>query len=135
MKHIEDIKDWIFANGLSSGYRVQPYEWRDEPVTGQTSTINDRFIIIQPDGGQPVNGEFRSPFARILIIGRKPEEFQVANGVVDRANGIIKAMQDSYSQGNNFLMVPVSDISITARTEDGRPYCQINLRILANKEG
>ena len=71
----------------------------------------------------------------LLIIGQKAEAHQVANGVVDRANGIIKAMQDSYSQGNNFLMVPVSDISITARTEDGRPYCQINLRILANKEG
>lgn len=135
MRYINDIRDWLIANNLVAGYRVQPYEWDDTPLTGQTSTINDRFIIIQPDGGQPANGEFRSPFARLLVIGKKPEEHQSPNGVVTRANGIIKAMQDSYSQGNNFLMVPVSDISITARTEDGRPYCQINLRILANKEG
>ena len=129
MKYIDDIRDWLIANNLVAGYKAQPYEWKDSAIT------TDRFIVIQPDGGQPVNGEFRSPFARLLIIGQKAEAHQVANGVVDRANGIIKAMQDSYSQGNNFLMVPVSDISITARTEDGRPYCQINLRILANKEG
>jgi len=104
MKYIDDIRDWLIANNLVTGYKVQPYE-------------------------------FRSPFARLLITGQKAEAHQVANGVVDRANGIIKAMQESYSQGLNFLMVPVSDISITARTEDGRPYCQINLRILANKEG
>lgn len=129
MKYIDDIRDWLIANNLVAGYKVQPYEWKDSGIT------TDRFIVIQPDGGQPVNGEFRSPFARLLIIGQKAEAHQVANGVVDRANGIIKSMQDSYSQGINFLMVPVSDISITARTEDGRPYCQINLRILANKEG
>ena len=126
MKYIDDIRDWLVANKLAEGYKVQPYEWKDSAIT------TDRFIVIQPDGGLPVNGEFRSPFARLLVIGRKSEPHQIANGVIDRANGIIKKMQVSYSHGRNFLMVPVNDISITARTEDGRPYCQINIRILAN---
>ena len=129
MRYIEDIRDWLLLNNLLLGYREQKFEWKDSGIS------TDRFIVVQPDGGQPANGEFRSPFARLLIIGKKAEPHQIAGGVVERANDIITTMQDSYSQGRNFLMVPVNDISITARTEDGRPYCQINLRILANKEG
>lgn len=129
MKYIDDIRDWLIANNLAAGYKVQPYKWTDSGLT------TDRFLVIQPDGGQPANAEFRSPFARLLIIGKKSEPHQATNGVVSTANGIIKTMQDVFSFGNNFLMEAVSDVSITAETDDGRPYCQINLRILANKEG
>ncbi len=129
MKYIDDIRDWLIANNLVAGYKVQPYKWTDSGLT------TDRFLVIQPDGGQKANGEFRSPFARLLVIGKKSEPHQATGGVTSTADGIINAMQGSYSQGSNFLMEAVSDVSITAETEDGRPYCQINLRILANKEG
>ena len=29
MKYIEDIRDWLIANNLVAGYKVQPYEWKD----------------------------------------------------------------------------------------------------------
>ena len=47
MKYIDDIRDWLIANNLVAGYKVQPYEWKDSAIT------TDRFIVIQPDGGQP----------------------------------------------------------------------------------
>lgn len=127
MSHIENIRDWLIANNLDDGYKVQPYEWVDTGIT------TDRFIAVVPDGGQEANGEFRQPYVRLLIIGKKAEAFSLS--VVPRANGIINTLRNSYHQDESFLIEAVSDISVTARTSDGRPYCQINLRILANYEG
>ena len=127
MSHIENIRDWLSANSLDDGYKVQPYEWADTGIT------TDRFIAVVPDGGQEANGEFRQPYVRLLIIGRKAEAFSLS--VVPRSNDIISTLRNSYHQDESFLIEAVSDISVTARTSDGRPYCQINLRILASYEG
>ena len=127
MSHIENIRDWLSDNSLDADYKVQPYEWKDTGVT------TDRFIAIVPDGGQEANTEFRQPYVRLLIIGQKAEAHSVS--VVPRANDIINTLRNSYHQDESFLIEAVSDISVTARTSDGRPYCQINLRILASYEG
>ena len=127
MSHIENIRDWLIANNLDDDYKVQKNEWAD---TGSTT---DRFITILPDGGREANPEFRQPYVRLLIIGRKAESHAIS--VEQRANDIINTLRDSYHQDESFLIQAVSDISVTARTSDGRPYCQINLRILANYEG
>lgn len=127
MTHIENIRDWLIANNLGDGYKVQPYEWVDTGIT------TDRFIAVIPDGGQEANSEYRQPYVRLLVIGRKAEAFSLS--VVPRANDIINTLRNSYHQDESFLIEAVSDISVTARTTDGRPYCQINLRILASYEG
>ena len=44
MKYIEDIRDWLIAQGLDADYKVQPYEWKDSTIT------TDRFIVIHCDG-------------------------------------------------------------------------------------
>lgn len=129
MTHIDNLRAWLMANGLDADYKVQQNEWAD---TGSTT---DRFIAIIPDGGLDANPEFRQPYARLLIIGRKAEAHAAPNGVSSRANGIINTLRNSYHQDESFLIQAVNDISVTARTSDGRPYCQINLRILANYEG
>ena len=124
MTSLDNIRAWLIANGLDADYKVQPYEWAD------TGTLTDRFIVIVPDGGLTANTEYREPYVRLLIIGRKAEAHSVS--VATRANDIINTLRNSYHQDESFLIEAVNDIAVTARTSDGRPYCQINLRLLTN---
>ena len=103
MSHIENIRDWLIANNLDDGYKVQPYEWVDTGIT------TDRFIAVVPDGGQEANGEYRQPYARLLIIGKKSEAFSVS--VVPRANDIINTLRNSYHQDESFLIEATKTLS------------------------
>jgi len=124
MTPIENIRDWLISAGLDDGYKLQPYEWHD------TGVAADRYIAIIPDGGLSANTEYREPYVRLLIIGRKAEAHSVS--VIPCANDIIDTLRNSYHQDESFLIEAVNDIAVTARTSDGRPYCQINLRLLTN---
>ena len=120
--HIADLKDFLVAQNLTTGFIVQPYELKS------TTTATERSIALLPDGGG--NASIRQPFVRILLIGQINE---LAAYVVNAADSIVKKLSPdsaTYSQGNAALFEVTNDITISERTTDGRPYCQINLRCL-----
>jgi len=111
--HIADLKDFLVAQNLTTGFIVQPYELKS------TTTATERYMA-----------SIRQPFVRILLIGQINE---LAAYVVNAADAIVKKLSpDSpdYKQGNVALFGVTNDISVSERTTDGRPYCQINLRCL-----
>lgn len=120
--HIADLKDFLVAQNLTTGFIVQPYELKS------TTTATERYMSLLPDGGGTAS--IRQPFVRILLIGQINE---LAAYVVNAADAIVKKLSPdsaTYSQGNAALFEVTNDITISERTTDGRPYCQINLRCL-----
>ena len=120
--HIADLKDFLVANNLTTGFIVQPYELRS------TTTATERYMALLPDGGGVAS--IRQPFVRILLIGQINElqafVFNAANAICDK----LKPDSGAYSGGNVALFEVMNDITINERTTDGRPYCQVNLRLL-----
>ncbi len=120
--HISDLKDFLVAQNLTTGFIVQPYELRS------TTTATERYMALLSDGGGAAS--IRQPFVRILLIGQINE---LAAYVWNAANAICEKLKpDStiYSGGNVALFEVMNEITIQERTTDGRPYCQINLRLL-----
>lgn len=120
--HIADLKDFLTANNLTTGFIVQPYELRS------TTVATERYMALLPDGGGV--SSIRQPFVRVLLIGQINElqafVFNTANAICDK----LKPDSSAYSSGNVALFEVMNDIAINERTTDGRPYCQINLRLL-----
>ena len=122
MSYLSDLNSFLSDNNLTTGFIVQPYELK------LTTTATERYMVLQPDGGSVAL--VRQPFVRILLIGQINE---LAAFVVNAADNICKALapdSETYSGGSVALYEVMNDITISERTSDGRPYCQINLRML-----
>ena len=51
--HIADLKDFLVAQNLTTGFIVQPYELKS------TTTATERYMALLPDGGG--NASIRQP--------------------------------------------------------------------------
>ncbi|WP_454878598.1 phage tail termination protein [Serratia inhibens] len=60
----ERFKQWIVDSGLISGYKIQMYQWR------QMTTDNgeQRYVVIQPNGGTSVRNDLGSEYYVMLSI-------------------------------------------------------------------
>ena len=116
MSASEDIRQWLIANGLTTGYTLQYGRWNDKP--------SERLIVVFPDGGTVHGSLEERPNVRLLIMGKQNDN---AVELEAHANAIIETARDNFSHGDLALIQPVNTPIGPGFTEKSQPFFQINL--------
>jgi hypothetical protein len=115
----EALYDYLIANGYTSGYRVQLFQWNDgEP--------DDKFIVVQQSGGMPAE-VIRDATCVVTVIGETNGD-RLAAG--NKANDIFEALRVATVSDGAFYFQP--DEPQYFFTEEQRPVFQMNVRVLAD---
>lgn len=113
----DHLKSWLDASGLAAGYRVQFGQWKDTAPT-------DKFIVIQPSGGQGGQLE-RRQYLRLIVLGAvnaNPITTQTA------AEAIISGLR---AYGGSAIDMQASEARYYA-TEENRPFFEISIEGVLN---
>ena len=106
-----------FMEPLLPGWRLQLGRWTDGPKT-------QRFAVIKPSGGAPVE-LVRRPQMAVLLIGAEGDG---ANVPADGAEAVIQAMRSS---GGSLVFMQPAEPTFWA-THDGRPVSEFAVSAITN---
>lgn len=108
----DNIRDWIQSHGYDEGYILQARFWNERPDTN-----NDRYIVIQQNGGAAGEEAITRDYFRILVISARNDEN--ISEVEDLADAIRQSMLTEFKTDKIIHMKPTGAIP-AIMTKEGR---------------
>ncbi|HAG6519344.1 TPA: hypothetical protein HFQ00_002701 [Escherichia coli] len=108
----DNIRDWIQSHGYDEGYILQARFWNERPDTN-----NDRYIVIQQNGGAAGEEAITRDYFRILVISSRNDKN--ISEVEDLADAIRQNMLTEFKTDKIVHMKPTGAIP-AIMTKEGR---------------
>ncbi|HAG6866466.1 TPA: hypothetical protein HF215_002533 [Escherichia coli] len=108
----DNIRDWIQSHGYDEGYILQARFWNERPDTN-----NDRYIVIQQNGGAAGEEAITRDYFRILVISSRNDKN--ISEVEDLADAIRQSMLTEFKTDKIVHMKPTGAIP-AIMTKEGR---------------
>lgn len=108
----DNIRDWIQSHGYDEGYILQARFWNERPDTN-----NDRYIVIQQNGGAAGEEAITRDYFRILVISSRNDKN--ISEVEDLADAIRQSMLTEFKTDKIIHMKPTGAIP-AIMTKEGR---------------
>lgn len=118
---IYDIKNWIDASGVMTGYEMQFDEWKDSEDKGA------RTIIVYSNAGVNEGDLQSNPNFRLLIVGAENDKTRGTDSIMQKALDLIEYAQTNFNQGCLAMIQPIVMPSGVGFTENRRPFTELNL--------
>lgn len=108
----DNIRDWIQFHGYDEGYILQARFWNE-----RSNSNNDRYIVIQQNGGAAGEEAINRDYFRILVISARNDAN--ISEVEDLADAIRQSMLTEFKTDKITHMKPTGAIPVM-QTSEGR---------------
>ncbi len=122
------LYDYFVASGLLTTYKIQ-FDYWDESV----DDAEQRYFIIQQNGGGKAEPWFVQPSYRIVVIGKQREgRLGIADFAGEVSQGIIEYVRKNSSTDCHALIEAINS-PVSGTTKENRPWYQFNLRTFTRR--
>lgn len=121
----DEIRDWIQSHGYDEGYILQARFWNE-----RSNSNNDRYIVIQQNGGAAGEEAITRDYFRILVISARNDAN--ISEVEDLADAIRQSMLTEYKTDKITHMKPVGAIP-AMQTREGRFIFTVALQTIISR--
>ena len=119
------LRAWLQQHGFDTGYRVQKRFFTEQP-----DTQNERYLIIQQNGGGEGEEAVSRDYFRIILLSGQDDAS--IDAVENNADAIRRAMSLEHQTECIILMQPIGGIP-AFKTEEGRTAFEINFRTIISQ--